>query len=83
MNHRMAAPAKNSEPMIALSRALTGKPWDSKPLVSPGKSQQTVPATAKTMASILIAIAAPPYSHPPLGERVEKRSAKCLPVLYF
>jgi hypothetical protein len=50
MNHKMAAAAKNSEPMIALSRALTGKTWDSKPPISAGKSQQTVPATAKKMA---------------------------------
>ena len=52
MNQRMAAPAKNRAPIIALSRALTGKEWDSKPPISPGQSQQTVPTTAKAMASI-------------------------------
>jgi hypothetical protein len=67
----MAAAAKNSEPMIALSRALTGKAWDSKPAISPGKSQQTVPATAKTMARIiLMGITSPPIStHRQAGER--------------
>jgi hypothetical protein len=56
MNHRMAAAVKNSEPMILLSWALKGKTWDSKLPISLGKSQQTVPATTKTMARILIAI---------------------------
>jgi hypothetical protein len=70
----MAAAAKNSEPMIALSRALTGKAWDSKPPISAGKSQQTVPATAKTTARIsLIDIPTPPYFHPPLGRRAAIR----------
>jgi hypothetical protein len=65
MNHRRAAAAKNSEPMIALWRPLTGKTWDSEPPISPGNSQQTVPAIAKTMARIiLIGIASPPYFHP-------------------
>jgi hypothetical protein len=50
MNRSMAAPAKNGEPMIALLRALTGKPGDSKLPISPGQSQQTVPAIAKAMA---------------------------------
>jgi hypothetical protein len=64
MNHKMAAAVKNSEPMFALPRALTDKTWDNKPLISPGKSQQTVPATAKTMARIiLIRTASPPPSH--------------------
>ena len=57
MNHKMAAAVKNSEPMFALPRALTDKTWDNKPLISPGKSQQTVPATAKTMARNLTAMA--------------------------
>jgi hypothetical protein len=35
--------SENSEPVVALSRALAGKAWDSKPPISPGKSQ-TVPA---------------------------------------
>jgi hypothetical protein len=53
----MAAPTKNSAPIITLSRALTGKAGNSKPTIAPGQSQQTAPATAKTMARILIAIA--------------------------
>jgi hypothetical protein len=62
MNHRRAAAAKNSEPMIALWRGLTGKTWGSRPPISPGKSQQTMPATAKTMARIiLIVMPTPPY----------------------
>jgi hypothetical protein len=63
-NHRMAAAAKNSAPIIALSRALTGKAWNSKPPMAPGQSQQTAPAIAKTMAKILIAIVSPSYFHP-------------------
>jgi len=59
MNIRMAAPTKNSAPIITLSRALTGRAWNSKPPISPGRSQQTAPASAKTMARIFIAIAAP------------------------
>jgi hypothetical protein len=50
----MAAAVKNSEPMVALSRALTGEAWDSKLPISAGKSQQTAPATAKTMARIIL-----------------------------
>jgi hypothetical protein len=74
MNHRIAAPAKNRAPIIALSRALTDRAWDSKPLISAGKSQQTVPATAKTMARIiLIGIASLPISIPPLGRRAAIR----------
>jgi hypothetical protein len=74
MNHRMAATAKNSEPMVALSRAPTGKAWDRKPPIAPGQSQQTVPAPAKTMARIfLIAIASPRYSTPPLDRRAAIR----------
>jgi len=46
----MAAPTKNSAPIITLSRALTGKAGNSKPTIAPGQSQQTAPATAKTMA---------------------------------
>src|ERR1700751_717958 len=56
-NSRMAAPTKNSAPIITLSRALTGKAGNNKPTIAPGQSQQTAPATAKTMARILIAIA--------------------------
>jgi hypothetical protein len=40
MNHKMAAAAKNSAPIIALSRALTGKAWNSKPPIAPGQSQR-------------------------------------------
>jgi hypothetical protein len=58
MNNRMAAPTKNSAPIITLSRTLTGRAWNSKPPIAPGQSQQTAPATAKAMARILIAIAA-------------------------
>jgi hypothetical protein len=68
MNNRMAAPAKNSAPIIALSRALTGKAGNSQPTNAPGQSQQAAPATAKTMARTLIAIAAPSYSHPTIRQ---------------
>jgi len=70
----MAAATKNSEPTIALSRALTGEAWDSETLISAGKSQQIAPATAKTMARIiLIGIASTPISIPPLGGRAATR----------
>ncbi len=74
----MAAAAKNSEPMIALSRELTGKAWDSKPPISPGKTQQTMPATAKTMTRmILIGIAAPPYFHPTFRQARGNKVRSC------
>ena len=53
----MAAPTKNSAPIITLSRTLTGRAWNSKPPIAPGQSQHMAPATAKAMASILIAMA--------------------------
>ena len=68
MKNRMAAPAKNSAPIIALSRGLTGKAGNSQPTNAPGQSQQAAPATAKTMARTLIAIAAPSYSHPTIRQ---------------
>ena len=78
MNHRMAASAKNSEPMIALSWALTGKAVGRKPRISPGKSQQTAPATAKTMARIiLIGIASPPYFHPTIKQASSNKVRPC------
>jgi hypothetical protein len=46
----MAAPVKNRAP-----RAPTDKGWNSKPPIAPSQSQQTAPATAKTMARIRIA----------------------------
>jgi hypothetical protein len=74
----MAAAAKNSEPMIALSRALTGKASDSKPLISAGKSQQAVPATAKTTARIsLIDIPTPPYFHPTFRQARGNKVRSC------
>jgi hypothetical protein len=78
----MAAAAKNSEPMIALSRALTGKASDSKPLISAGKSQQAVPATAKTTARIsLIDIPTPPYFHPTFRQARGNKVHAALPKL--
>jgi len=50
----MAAPTKNSAPITALSRTLTGRAWNSKPPIAPGQSQHMAPVTEKTMASILI-----------------------------
>jgi ATP-dependent DNA ligase len=38
--------------------------------------QSAVPATAKTMASILIAIAAPPYSHPTVKQALENKARR-------
>jgi hypothetical protein len=40
MNHRMAAPTKNSAPIIKLSRRLAGEGWNSKAPSAPGQSQQ-------------------------------------------
>jgi hypothetical protein len=57
MNNRMAAPMKNSAPMIILSWTLTRREWNRKAPMAPGHSQQTTPATAKAMARMtLIAI---------------------------
>jgi hypothetical protein len=69
----MAAPAKNRAPIIALSRALTGRAWNNKPPIALGQSQQTAPATAKMIAKTLISTRASPCSDPPLGERAGKR----------
>jgi hypothetical protein len=49
MNDGMAAPTKNSAPIITLSRTLTGRAWNSKPPIAPGQSQHMAPATAKAM----------------------------------
>jgi hypothetical protein len=64
----MAAPTKNSAPMITLSRALTGKAWNNKPPMAPGQRKQIAPATAKTMAKALINMVATPFRStlPPL-----------------
>jgi hypothetical protein len=67
-NNRMAAPTKNSAPMITLSRALTGKAWNNKPPMVPGQRKQIAPATAKTMAKALINMVETPFRStlPPL-----------------
>ena len=57
--------------MITLSRALMGSVWNSNLPMAPGQSQQTAPATAKTMARILITIAAP---QPPISGGEDQES---------
>src|SRR4029077_7053123 len=52
MNHRIAAPTKNSAPATTLSRTLTGKAGNSQPTSAPGQSQQAAPAIANTIARI-------------------------------
>jgi hypothetical protein len=56
MKNRIAAPTKNSDPIIMLSLVLTGKEWNNEPPMAPGQIQQTAPATAKTMPKALISI---------------------------
>ena len=52
----MAAPTKNSAPIITLSLTLTVRAGKINPVMAPGQSQQTAPATAKTLAKTLICI---------------------------